>query len=77
MDIDQLAGDDEQLVREYDYEDGTVIAAELGRNATVDVVDGVDIVVFEDGEQVEIDLPSDEVGAFMRNGVLTIEVNFQ
>lgn len=66
------------LVRQYEYDDGRVLAVDLGTTgtATVDVVDGTAIVVVDDrrGEfQTEIDLP-DDAQAFIRNGVLSIEV---
>lgn len=62
--------------RRYEYDDDTVIAADLGpeREATVEVVDGTLIVVTDD-DQFDVDLPSRDAQAFMRNGVLTIEVN--
>ena len=73
--------DGERLVRRYDYEDRTVIAADLGASAaeaSVDVVDGTAIVVIGDGEtavQEELDLPSGRSAkAFIKNGIVTIEV---
>jgi hypothetical protein len=67
-------GDDVGL-RRYDYGDETVLAADLGpeRDAAVDVVDGTAIVVV-DGEQYDLELDGD-ARAFIRNGVLTIEVD--
>jgi len=67
-------GDDVGL-RRYDYGDEVVLAADLGaeREATVDVVDGTAIVVVED-EQYDVELDGD-ARAFIRNGVLTIEVD--
>ena len=64
------------MVRRYDYDDRTVIAADFGAAAAdvaVDVVDGTAIVVVGD-EQTEISLPDGDGEAFNRNGVVTIEV---
>ena len=65
----------EAMVRRYDYDDRTVMVADLGPavDASVDVVDGTAIVVAGE-DQHEIDLPEGEVRAFNRNGVVTIEV---
>ncbi|WP_122090453.1 Hsp20/alpha crystallin family protein [Halalkalicoccus subterraneus] len=71
----------ETFARQYEYDDGTVVAVDLGTeasDATVDVVGGTAIVVVDttEGErQEEFDLPADDARAFIRNGVLTIEVN--
>ena len=62
------------VVRRYDYEDETVIVADLGRvEGTVDVVDGT-VIVVADGDQHEFDVPADASRAFMTNGVVTVEV---
>lgn len=66
---------DEAVVRRYDYGDSDVVAADFGpvEDASVDVLDDTVIAVVE-GEQYE--LPVDgETRAFMKNGVLTIEVD--
>ncbi|MDL5361378.1 Hsp20/alpha crystallin family protein [Halalkalicoccus sp. NIPERK01] len=68
------------LVRRYEYDDEAVIAIDLGSeasDASVDVVDDTAIVVVETAEgerQEEFDLPSEGARAFIKNGVLTIEV---
>jgi hypothetical protein len=69
----QLA--DEVGLRRYEYDDETVLAADLGpgRDASVDVLDDAVIVVV-DGEQYDLELSGD-ARAFIRNGVLTIEVS--
>ncbi|MFB6087872.1 MAG: hypothetical protein ABEJ85_05070 [Haloarculaceae archaeon] len=71
--IEQL--DDDVGSARHEYDDVTVFAADFGpdRSATVDVVDGTAIVL-ADGEQYDIDLPGEDARAFMKNGVLTIEV---
>ena len=73
--------DGERLVRRYDYEDRTVIAADLGASdgdASIDIVDDTAIVVVGDGEnavQEEFDLPSGRSAkGFIKNGIVTIEV---
>ncbi len=69
-------------VRQYDYEDGSLLVADLGprvAEASIEVLDDVAIVVVEgpDGEeQFELELPEAGVkNTFITNGVLTIEVN--
>ncbi|MFC4988674.1 Hsp20/alpha crystallin family protein [Saliphagus infecundisoli] len=78
MNIQQLARDDGQMVRQYAYEDSDVYAIDFGPagdETTVDVADGTVIVVTGD-DQREFDLPEDagDAQAFMKNGVLTIEL---
>ncbi len=75
-----IADGHDAFARRYEYDDGTVFAVDFGgaSDASVDVVDGTAIVVIEtlDGErQEEIDLPAGDARAFMKNGVLTIEVS--
>jgi hypothetical protein len=74
MRLDQFA--DEGIARRYDYPDRTVFVTDLGPAAepAVDVVDGTVIVVADDGEQREFDLPEGEVRAFNRNGIVMVEV---
>ncbi|GAA0644215.1 DUF7127 family protein [Salarchaeum japonicum] len=68
------------MVRRYDYDDRTVVAADLGTSAdgvSVDVVDGTAILVDETGErrQREFDVPAGDVAkATITNGVVTVEV---
>jgi len=74
MELQRFARGDEQFVREYEYDDGTVVAADLGADGTVDVTGDTVIVVLEDGRQFELELPAGDATAFMNNGVLTVEV---
>ena len=69
----QLA--DDAPVRRFEYDDLTVLAADLGAvgYASVDVVDGTAIVV-TGSDQYDLDLPAGDAQAFMKNGVLTVEV---
>lgn len=62
-------------VRRYEYDDHTVVAADLGPadDGSVDVVDGTAIVVVGN-EQHEIALPDGDARASIRNGIVTIEV---
>ena len=72
----QTSADASGMVRRYDYEDRTVIAADFGPTAAavaVDVVDGTAIIVVDD-EQTEITLPEGDGEAFNRNGVVIIEM---
>lgn len=71
-------------VSRYDYEDGSLIVADLGldaREATVEVLDDVVIVVLDGTEntsQFELEVPGAGVAnTFITNGVLTIEVDEQ
>ncbi|MEE6209943.1 hypothetical protein U3A55_07235 [Salarchaeum sp. III] len=69
-----------EMVRQYDYDDRTVVAADLGTSAddvSVDIVDDTAILVDETGEsrQREFDIPTGDVAkATITNGVVTIEV---
>ncbi|MFC6904120.1 Hsp20/alpha crystallin family protein [Halalkalicoccus tibetensis] len=81
MSPQHIADGRDVFARRYEYDDEAVIALDLGveaSDASVDVVDGTAIVVVEtpEGErQEEFDLPNEQARAFIRNGVLTIEVN--
>lgn len=71
----QLVGD--VPVRQFEYDDSLVLAADVGFGDTsVDVVGDTVIVVTGD-EQRELELPEGSgsaAQAFIKNGVLTIEV---
>ena len=75
MQLQQFVDGDEYPVRYFEDDDRTAIVADLGvgGNASVDVVSGLALVTV-DGETMEIDLPVDPERAFIRNGVLTIEL---
>lgn len=72
---EQLRLDDDVPVREYDYGDEVVYAADVGvtADASVDVVDDT-VIVVTDNDQFEIEAEGD-AQAFIHNGVLTIEVD--
>jgi hypothetical protein len=79
MSLKHIAERDDVFARRYDYDDEEVLAADLGVSgeASIDLLDDVAIVVFEDEDgsrQVELELPDGEAEAFITNGVLTIEV---
>jgi HSP20 family molecular chaperone IbpA len=69
--------DDDVTVRRFEYDDDIVLAADLGvGDASVDVV-GDTVIVVTDEDQYELTVPEGEdsdARAFMKNGVLTIEV---
>ena len=67
---------DELPVRRFEYNDGVVLAADVGvaDDTSVDVVDDTVILVAGD-EQYEQPLPESDARAFMNNGVLTIELS--
>jgi hypothetical protein len=72
--IQQLEAQDVDVSR-FEYEDSVVLAADFGYvdSSSVDVV-GDTVIVVADGEQFDIDLDGD-ARAFMKNGILTIEVD--
>ncbi|GAB3027140.1 DUF7127 family protein [Natronobiforma cellulositropha] len=81
MTLEKLTRDSGHLVRQYTYGDERVLAIDFGasgQEASVDVADGTVIVVLED-DQYEFDLPdeTDEAHTFMKNGVLSIELEAQ
>jgi len=65
---------DEGVLREYEYEDGVVVAADFGpsTDASVDVL-GDTVVAVVDGEQYDLEV-GEGARASIRNGVLTVEV---
>jgi len=76
MDSDQRSQRDEGFVRRYEYDDGALIVADLGPETTdvsVDVLEDAVIVVTGD-DQYEFDVADGDAEAFMKNGVLTIDV---
>ena len=75
MTADQQLFDDAPL-RRFEYDDGVVLAADVGpaETASVDIVDDTVSLVAGD-EQYERTLPrSSDARAFINNGVLTIEL---
>ena len=80
MDIQQTRSTgDEVLFRRYEYEDGWVVAADLGadtENVSVDTVGTTAIVVIEgDGDPVEseFELPGAADSIEVANAVVTVE----
>ncbi|SDR08688.1 DUF7127 family protein [Natronobacterium texcoconense] len=77
MTLEQFTGEDGHLARQYEYDDGAVLAVDFGsqEEATVDLVADTVIVVIGE-EQYEIDLPeaADDANTFIKNGVLTVEL---
>lgn len=65
---------DGRFVRQYSYPEATVVAVDVGGAATVDTVDQTAIVVPEDGETFEFDLPGEPASATVNNGVVVVEV---
>lgn len=81
MTLDELTRSDDRLLRRYEYDDALVVAVDLGLPddaISVDFLDDTAIVVVREGgeeTQYDVDLPAGESQAFMKNGVLTIEVS--
>jgi hypothetical protein len=68
---------DETPLRRFEYDDGAVLAADVGPgdDTSVDVVDGTMILV-SGGQQYEHELPeAGDARAFINNGVLTVELS--
>jgi HSP20 family molecular chaperone IbpA len=82
MNTKQQFVDEVGPVSRLEYEDGSVVFAAdvgVGREASIDVV-GDTVIIVTDDEQYEFELPAsdesdDDAQAFMKNGVLTVEVN--
>jgi len=76
----QLAGNDERIVRRYEYEGSWVLAADVGvddEDLDIDVVGTTAIVVAEtDGDvsEAEFELPGSDASVATNNGVLKITV---
>lgn len=69
----QTVGD--VAIRRFDYPEATIFAADLGVDGEVDIVGDTAIVVTDEGHY-DLSVPeSEDVTAFMKNGILTIEVN--
>jgi len=64
------------LVESYEYDDRSVVAVDLGpgTDPVIDVVDGTAILIV-DGEQRELDVPTEAVQGVNSNGVVTFEVD--
>ncbi|ELZ17760.1 hypothetical protein C477_11132 [Haloterrigena salina JCM 13891] len=78
MTLEQFTREEGQVARRYEYDDATVLAVDFGSenaDATVDLVDDTVIVVLGD-EQYDLELPNgaDDAHTFIKNGVLTVEV---
>ena len=75
MRLQQFIEDGEPLVTHHETDGRKKVVADLGAavDATVDVTDGLALVTV-DGETTELELPGDPERAFIRNGVLTIEL---
>jgi hypothetical protein len=71
----QHSGEDGRFVRRYDYEDGWVIAADVGvaddRLAT-DIVDGTAMVLVDDRVELEFEVPGSVETVDTNNGVLVV-----
>lgn len=71
----------ERFVRHYTYDDSTVTVVDLGpgfTDASVDVVDGTAIVLADgpgEDRHIEFDIDDEAAQVFIKNGVLSIEVN--
>jgi HSP20 family molecular chaperone IbpA len=89
MNLQEFVQRDDRFVRTYAYDDETVVVADLAgadageadfsgaalaEDAHVDVLDDTVIVVTPGDDQFELSVPATPTTAFIRNGVLTIEM---
>ncbi|WP_138005337.1 Hsp20/alpha crystallin family protein [Halalkalirubrum salinum] len=76
----QRTGRDEQFLRQYEYGDEWILAADIPveeSSIDVDIVGTTAIVVIDNGNQVtetELELPGPDATVDIANGVLTITV---
>jgi len=81
MNNTQLANRDDRLLREYDYEDEWVLAADLpvdDDSVQYDTVGDTLLLVIDANGQVtetELDLPGSDAAVTVNNGVLTVQVD--
>lgn len=76
MNIQDFTAEDDRFVRQYAYDDARVVAVDLGdefAGGSVDIIGDTVIVVGHGDNQYELDVPGVSQ-AFIRNGILTIEV---
>jgi hypothetical protein len=75
MNIQQFTEHDGRFARQYVYDDAVVVVADLDvTDAARQYVYDDAVVVAPDGEQFELSVPSTPTRAFIRNGILTIEM---
>jgi hypothetical protein len=78
MNVQQFTDHEDRFARRYVYDDAIVVVADLDvTDADVDVLGDTVIVVRPDGEQFELSVPETPTRAFIRNGVLSIEMEAQ
>jgi len=68
--------DEDVPVSRYEYDDSVVLAADIGTSeATAEIV-GDTVIVVDGIDQYDLTVPEGEdARAFIRNGVLTVEVS--
>ncbi|TQQ79782.1 Hsp20/alpha crystallin family protein [Halonotius terrestris] len=80
MNNTQSANREDRLLRQYEYEDRWVLAADLpvdDDSVEYDTIgDTLILVVDEDGQidETELDLPGSDADVTVNNGVLTVQV---
>lgn len=75
MNEQQRFTEQEGAVAQYEYDDEIVLVADIGpgTDGSVDVVDRTAVIVVNE-KQYEFDIPEGDAQAFIKNGVVTIEV---
>jgi len=80
MNNTQSVSRDDRLLRQYEYDDEWVLAADLAvgdGSVEYDLIGDTLILVVEDENDItetELDLPGDEADVAVNNGVLTVQV---
>ena len=80
MNNTQSVSRDDRLLRQYEYDDEWVLAADLAvgdESVEYDLIGDTLILVVEDESDVtetELDLPGDDADVAVNNGVLTVQV---
>lgn len=78
MNLEQFTRNEGQVARRYQYDDAVVFAVDFGATAPESSVDLVDetviVVVGEDQYDFELPEAADDAHTFIKNGVLTVEL---
>ena len=81
MNNTQVTNRDDRLLRQYEYDEQWVLAADLpvdDDSVSYDTIGDTLILVFDDDGDVsetELDLPGDDADVTVNNGVLTVQVD--
>ena len=69
-----VSAPDDLFVRTYEQDNSIEVVADIGDpEATIDVLDDC-VIVITATDQYELSIPAEQARTFMKNGVLTIQV---